>query len=157
LERELVLLLEILDEAALVEVVAPELLDGFELTVVGLDAELELFVRVLDAGFVGIAPAREGVDDEVADILGNLFVVLGCVLHLGAHALVGLPDAGSIVAAEAALDLVYCWGDFCEFLAVNLLGLGAHAGDGQDLSVLDDALLEFAKQDTQSWRQPVSR
>jgi hypothetical protein len=36
-------------------------------------------------------------------------------------------------------------------LSVDLLGFGAQSSDGQDLAVLDDALLELAKQDSESW------
>lgn len=61
-------------------------------------------------------------------------------------------NTGSIVFVEATLDLVDCWGDLGELGAVDLLGLGAHAGDGQDLSVLDAALLQLAEQDPKTCR-----
>lgn len=55
--------------------------------------------------------------------------------------------AGTIVFAKPAIYLVDGWGDFGELLTVCLFGLGAHAGYGQDLSILYDALLQLAKQD----------
>lgn len=66
-----------------------------------------------------------------------------------------LAHAGSVVLGEAILDFVDCWGDLCELLAVYLLGLGAHAGDGQNLSVLDDALLQLAEQNPKACRVSV--
>jgi len=60
------------------------------------------------------------------------------------------PHACSVISREAALDPVDGWSDVPESLAVRLLRFGAHPGNGQDLSVLDYALLEFAEQDPQS-------
>lgn len=54
---------------------------------------------------------------------------------------------GAIVFAKATLYFVDGWGDFGEFLTISFFGLGAHAGNGQNLSVFDDALLQLAKQD----------
>lgn len=39
-------------------------------------------------------------------------------------------DTRAIVAREAAGDLVGCWGDIPEPLAIELLGLGPHASYG---------------------------
>lgn len=60
-------------------------------------------------------------------------------------------NTGSIILSKATLDLVDCWTDFSELGAINLFGLGAHPGDGQDLSVLDAALLQLAKQDSETY------
>lgn len=65
-------------------------------------------------------------------------------------------DARAIVAREAASDLVGGRGDISETLAIELLGLGPHASYGQKLSVLLDALLKLAKQNSQSFREWVS-
>lgn len=61
-----------------------------------------------------------------------------------------LARAGAIVLPEAALYLVDGRSYVGEALSVDLLCLGAQSGDGQDLAVLDDALLELAKQDSES-------
>ena len=66
------------------------------------------------------------------------------------------PHACSVISREAALDPVDGWSYVPESLAVRLLRFGAHPGNGQDLSVLDDALLELAKQDTKAWRVAAS-
>lgn len=57
------------------------------------------------------------------------------------------PNAGTIVFGEATLDFVDGWGNLGKALAVDLFGLGAHARDSEDLSVLYDALLQLAEQD----------
>lgn len=62
-----------------------------------------------------------------------------------------LANAGAIIFREAVLDLVNGWGDFGELLAVCFFCLGAHAGNGHNLSILDDALLELAEQDPKAW------
>lgn len=59
-------------------------------------------------------------------------------------------NTGTVIFSKAALDLVDCWGDIGELRAVYLLSLGAHAGDGQDLSILDAALLQLAEQDSKT-------
>lgn len=87
---QLVFLLDIFDQAALVEIVAPELLDQFGLPVVVLDARLQFILGVLDARLVGVAPAGERIHDKVSDALGDLLVALGGIFHLGADAIVGL-------------------------------------------------------------------
>jgi hypothetical protein len=93
LEGQLVFLLEVLDEAA---VVGPQLADSVGLSVMGLDAALQLVLGFLYASLVGVAPARKGVHDEVTDALGDALMAAGGVLHLGAHAVVGLVEEASV-------------------------------------------------------------
>lgn len=68
-----------------------------------------------------------------------------------------LPHARAIVAREAAANFVGCWGNISEALAIKFLSLGSHASYRQYLSILLDALLELAKQNTESLGGCVSR
>jgi hypothetical protein len=59
-----------------------------------------------------------------------------------------LPHAGALIPGEAS---AYAIGGRCDggqTVAVDLLGIGSHAGDGEDLLVLLHALLQFPKEDS---------
>ena len=61
-----------------------------------------------------------------------------------------LPNTSAIVARETARDLLCGRCNVPEACAVSLLSFGAKAGDGKNLSVFLDALLQLAKQDAKS-------
>lgn len=61
-------------------------------------------------------------------------------------------NTGAVIFGKPALYLIDCWANFCKLCAIDLLGFGAHAGDRQDLSVLDTALLQLAEQDAESYK-----
>lgn len=65
------------------------------------------------------------------------------------------PDGSAIVLCEPSLHLVDGRSNVVEARTVELFGLGAHACDGQDLSVLYDSLLQLAEQDAKTWEASV--
>jgi hypothetical protein len=66
----------------------------------------------------------------------------------GGHAWTHLPHACAIVSGEAPAYAIGGWCDGGQTVAVDLLGIGPHAGDGEHLLVLLHALLEFPKEDS---------
>ena len=173
-ESQLVLFLQVLDLPAFVEVGAAQPPHRLGLLVVRPDARLQIVVRVLHAALVRVAPAPEGRDHELRDVGCDFAGVLGRFLHLGSDAFVGLygcsgvsqraikvggegterathlPKTGPIVSLEAAIHAIGSGCDVAQFSPILLFGFGAHAGDGQDLLVLDDALLELPEQDAEA-------
>lgn len=57
-----------------------------------------------------------------------------------------LPHACALISAEAAGYALRGGPDVGEAVSVELFGVGAHAGNGEDLLVLLHALLELPKQ-----------
>jgi hypothetical protein len=70
---------------------------------------------------------------------------------LGSPRIAHLLDTGPIVSRKAARHSIRGAADVSELGAIQLLGLGAHAGYREDLLVFLDALLELAKQDPEAW------
>lgn len=66
----------------------------------------------------------------------------------GAH----LASACAVIARESSGDAVCGWQYLAEFLAVQIFGIGSHAGYRDNLLVLLDSLLQLAKEDTETWR-----
>ena len=61
-----------------------------------------------------------------------------------------LADGGAIILAKPAVHFVNSRRNLAEAISVCLLGLSAHASNGKDLAVLQDALLQLAEQDAET-------
>lgn len=61
-----------------------------------------------------------------------------------------LASAGAVIARKAFGVSVAGGTNVTHVLAVELFGIGAHAGNGQNLLVFLDTLLELAKQDAEA-------
>jgi hypothetical protein len=81
------LLLQILDETAFVEVVRPEFFHDFGLFIMGLDASLQVIVRIVDAFLMGVAPLGERANDQLANVICNFTMVFSGLVMNGSVSL----------------------------------------------------------------------
>lgn len=121
---------------------------------------------------MGVAPSGERVDDQFANVVGDLLVVSGGFDHFAPDAFIclkikqndqsriigssqdntHLPRTGTIVPHETSVHPINRRRNISESVAVHLLCIGPHARNGEDLLVLNHALLELLEENTQAAR-----
>jgi len=68
----------------------------------------------------------------------------------GGNSVAHLANSGTFILSEAALNSVCSRHDVCESVTVHFLGFGSQSRHGQNLAVLEDALLELAEQNAEA-------
>ena len=61
-----------------------------------------------------------------------------------------LADGGAVILAKTTAHFVNSRRNVAETISVCLFGLSAHASNGNDLAILQDALLQLAEQDAET-------